>query len=133
MMRYEEVPGSLGLVRDVCGESILGLTCGTGFYSRQFKCRGAANVLGVDISVEMVTAARDIERRYPLDARYEVGDVAELRPLDRRFDIVLGVQCLSYAPGPRVAGEVRVPLRADRRHWRRRRPGRPPWRWALRW
>ncbi|MFB7165993.1 class I SAM-dependent methyltransferase [Streptomyces sp. NPDC056242] len=29
--------------------------------------------------------------------RYEVGDVAELPPLDRRFDIALGVQCLNYA------------------------------------
>jgi SAM-dependent methyltransferase len=30
-------------------------------------------------------------------ARYEVGDVAELRPFDRRFDIAVGVQCLNYA------------------------------------
>lgn len=29
--------------------------------------------------------------------RYEVGDVAELRPLDGRFDIAVGVQCLNYA------------------------------------
>ncbi|MFF2545182.1 class I SAM-dependent methyltransferase [Kitasatospora sp. NPDC058063] len=97
LTRYGEVPSFLGLVGDVSGRSILDLACGTGFYSREFKRRGATDVLGVDISVEMIAAARAIERRDPLDVRYEVGDVAELRPLDRRFDIALAVQCLNYA------------------------------------
>lgn len=70
---------------------------GTGVYSREFKRRGATDVFGVDISVEMIAAAREIERRDPLGTRYEVGDVEELRPFERRFDIALGVQCLNYA------------------------------------
>ncbi|GAA1098784.1 class I SAM-dependent methyltransferase [Kitasatospora arboriphila] len=97
LMRYGEVPSFLGMVGEVKGRSVLDLACGTGFYSREFKRRGAAEVLGVDISVEMVAAARDIERRDPLDVRYEVGDVAELRSFDRQFDIALAVQCLNYA------------------------------------
>ncbi|MEU6090795.1 class I SAM-dependent methyltransferase [Streptomyces sp. NPDC047085] len=97
LTRYGEVPSFLGMVGDVSGKSILDLACGTGFYSREFKRRGAADVLGVDISVEMVAAARESEQRDPLGVRYEVGDVAELRPLDRRFDIAVGVQCLNYA------------------------------------
>ncbi|WP_030295685.1 class I SAM-dependent methyltransferase [Streptomyces katrae] len=97
MMRYGEVPSFLGLVGDVSGKSVLDLACGTGFYSREFKRRGAADVYGVDISVEMISAAREIEQRDPLGVRYGVGDVAELPPLDPRFDIALGVQCLNYA------------------------------------
>ncbi|MGW0733193.1 class I SAM-dependent methyltransferase [Streptomyces sp. NPDC002851] len=97
LIRYGEVPSFLGMVGDVSGKSILDLACGTGFYSREFKRRGATDVLGVDISVEMIAAAREFEQRDPLGVRYEVGDVAELRPLDRRFDIALGVQCLNYA------------------------------------
>ncbi|MFJ5071122.1 class I SAM-dependent methyltransferase [Kitasatospora sp. NPDC088556] len=97
LIRYGEVPSFLGLVGDVAGRSVLDLACGTGFYSREFKRRGATDVLGVDISVEMVAAARTIERRDPLGVRYEVGDVAELRLFDRKFDIALGVQCLNYA------------------------------------
>ncbi|MFJ3583277.1 class I SAM-dependent methyltransferase [Streptomyces sp. NPDC090127] len=97
LTRYGEVPSFLGLIGDVRGRSVLDLACGTGFYSREVKRRGAADVLGVDISGEMIAAARDIERRDPLGARYEVGDVAELPLLDRRFDIALGVQCLNYA------------------------------------
>lgn len=97
LTRYGEVPSYLNMVGDVSGRSILDLACGTGFYSREFKRRGATDVLGVDISGEMVAAAREIDGREPLGVRYEVGDVAELRPLDRRFDIALGVQCLNYA------------------------------------
>ncbi|GGU38114.1 class I SAM-dependent methyltransferase [Streptomyces lavendofoliae] len=97
LMRYGEVPSFLGMVGDVRGKSVLDLACGTGFYSREFKRRGAADVFGVDISVEMIAAAREFERREPLGVRYEVGDVTELPSLDRRFDIALAVQCLNYA------------------------------------
>lgn len=99
LIRYGEVPSFLDMVGDVSGKSVLDLACGTGFYSREFKRRGATDVLGVDISAEMIAAARASERREPLGVLYEVGDVAELRPLDRRFDIALAVQCLNYAEG----------------------------------
>ncbi|MEV0175811.1 class I SAM-dependent methyltransferase [Streptomyces sp. NPDC050803] len=97
LMRYGEVPSFLGMVGDVSGKSVLDLACGTGFYSREFKRRGASDVFGVDISGEMIAAAREMEQREPLGVRYEVGDVIELGVLDRRFDIALGVQCLNYA------------------------------------
>ncbi|MFF7356254.1 class I SAM-dependent methyltransferase [Streptomyces filipinensis] len=97
LVRYGEVPSFLGMVGDVRGKSVLDLACGTGFYSREFKRRGATDVLGVDISVEMIAVAREIEQREPLDVRYEIGDVSELRPLGRRYDIGVAVQCLNYA------------------------------------
>ncbi|MFE5796132.1 class I SAM-dependent methyltransferase [Streptomyces sp. NPDC056503] len=95
--RYGEVPSVLELVGDVTGKSVLDLACGTGFYSRELRRRGAADVLGVDISSEMIAAARSIEARDPLGVRYEVGDVAELDPPDEPFDLALAVQCLNYA------------------------------------
>ncbi|MDL2076092.1 class I SAM-dependent methyltransferase [Streptomyces sp. GXMU-J15] len=98
LTRYAEVPGFLALVGDVRGRSVLDLASGTGFYSREFKRRGATDVLGIDISGEMVAAARKMEELEPLGVRYEVGDVAELRPLERSYDIALGVQLLNYAP-----------------------------------
>ncbi|MEV7601120.1 class I SAM-dependent methyltransferase [Kitasatospora sp. NPDC089797] len=97
LIRYGEVPSVLGLVGDVRGRTVLDLACGTGFYSRELRRRGAAEVLGVDISTEMVSVARSFEQREPLGVRYEVGDVAELRPLERQFDVALAVQCLNYA------------------------------------
>lgn len=96
--QYAAVPSFLGMVGDVRGKSVLDLASGTGFYSREFKRRGAADVYSVDISSEMVAVSRQIEESEPLGIRYEVADVAELPVLDRRFDIALGVQCLNYAP-----------------------------------
>ncbi|MDJ0464328.1 class I SAM-dependent methyltransferase [Streptomyces sp. H27-C3] len=97
LAHYGEVPSFLAMVGDVRGKSVLDLASGTGFYSREFRRRGAAEVLGVDISGEMVAAAQELEERNPLGVRYEVGDVSELRPLGRRFDIALAVQLLNYA------------------------------------
>ncbi|MFI8513547.1 class I SAM-dependent methyltransferase [Streptomyces sp. NPDC085460] len=97
IIRYGEVPSVLELVGDVTGKTVLDLACGTGFYSRELKRRGAADVFGVDISSEMIAAARGIEARDPLGVRYEVEDVAELKPVEAPFDLALGVQCLNYA------------------------------------
>lgn len=66
LARYVEVPGFLALVGEVRGRSVLDLACGTGFYSREFKRRGASDVLGVDISGVMVAAARAREDEEPL-------------------------------------------------------------------
>ncbi|UQX05416.1 class I SAM-dependent methyltransferase [Streptomyces sp. RerS4] len=97
LARYGEVPGFLGLVGDVQGRSILDLACGTGFYSREFKRRGASHVLGVDISGEMIAAARAIEEKDPLGIDYEIGDIAELRAFDEPFDLAIAVQAFNYA------------------------------------
>ncbi|MER7172765.1 class I SAM-dependent methyltransferase [Streptomyces mesophilus] len=97
LAQYGEVPSVLALVGDVRGKSVLDLASGTGFYSREFKRRGAADVLGIDISGEMVAVAQRLEEAAPLGVRYEVGDAAELRELDRKFDLAVGVQLLNYA------------------------------------
>ncbi|MFF8382928.1 class I SAM-dependent methyltransferase [Streptomyces kanasensis] len=97
LAHYVEVPGFLAMVGDVRGRSVLDLASGTGFYSREFKRRGASEVLGIDISPEMVAAARALEERDPLGVRYEVGDVSELPPLARRFDVATAVQLFGYA------------------------------------
>lgn len=99
LAHYAEVPSFLALVGDVRGRSVLDLASGTGFYSREFRRRGAADVLGVDISTEMVAAAEEFERNDPLGVRYEVGDVSELRLLEGEFDLALAVQLLNYAQG----------------------------------
>ncbi|MEV6670950.1 class I SAM-dependent methyltransferase [Streptomyces sp. NPDC051162] len=97
LAQYGEVPSFLSMVGDVGGKSVLDLASGTGFYSREFKRRGATEVLGIDISGEMVAVARAFEERDPLGVRYEVGDVSALRPLERSFDVATGVQLLNYA------------------------------------
>ncbi len=96
--QYAVVPSFLAMVGDVHGASVLDLASGTGFYSREFRRRGAAEVLGIDISGEMVSVAQQLEQHDPLGVRYEVGDASELRSFERPFDVGLAVQLLNYAP-----------------------------------
>ncbi|GAB2786783.1 class I SAM-dependent methyltransferase [Streptomyces daliensis] len=97
MARYPEQSSFLGLLGDMRGLSVLDLACGTGFYSRGIKRLGADRVLGVDISREMVAAARAIEERQPLGVRYAVGDVADLPVPEAPFDVATAVYLLNYA------------------------------------
>ncbi|WP_424211305.1 class I SAM-dependent methyltransferase [Streptomyces sp. BI20] len=98
LARYGEVAGTLALVGDVKGRSVLDLACGTGFYSRELKRRGASRVLGVDISGEMIAVANTIEEAEPLGIEYAVGDVAELPRYEEPFEVGLAVQAFNYAP-----------------------------------
>ncbi|MEU4064770.1 class I SAM-dependent methyltransferase [Streptomyces wedmorensis] len=96
-VRYGEVPSFLGMVGDVRGKAVLDLASGTGFYSREFKRRGAAEVFGYDISGEMVAVAEALEKRDPLGVGYAVADAAEPSSLGRSFDVAVAVQLLNYA------------------------------------
>ncbi|MFF4646166.1 class I SAM-dependent methyltransferase [Streptomyces sp. NPDC001389] len=97
VIRYAEVPGFLALVGDVTGKSVLDIACGTGFYSRELKRRGASRVFGFDISGAMVDAAEALERAEPLGVAYEVADTATLREFDEPFDVAIAVQAFNYA------------------------------------
>ncbi|MFJ3880137.1 class I SAM-dependent methyltransferase [Streptomyces sp. NPDC090077] len=97
IIRYAEVPGFLALVGDVSGKSVLDIACGTGFYSRELRRRGASRVLGFDISGAMVDAARAIEGADPLGIDYEVADTTTLREFDEPFDVAIAVQAFNYA------------------------------------
>ncbi|WP_371791359.1 class I SAM-dependent methyltransferase [Streptomyces sp. NBC_01471] len=97
MARFPERDSFLRMVGDLRGRSALDLACGTGFYTRQLKRLGAAEAFGVDISGEMVAAARAIEERTELGVRYAVADAAELHAFDRPFDIATAVYLLNYA------------------------------------
>ncbi|MFJ3927651.1 class I SAM-dependent methyltransferase [Streptomyces sp. NPDC090022] len=97
VIRHAEVPGFLALIGDVTGRSVLDVACGTGFYSRELKRRGASRVLGFDISSAMIDAAEDRERSESLGIDYEVADTATLRTFDQPFDIAVAVQAFNYA------------------------------------
>jgi toxoflavin synthase len=48
------------------GKSVMDLACGFGYYTRRLKQHGAARVIGVDISPEMIRLAREHEQKDPL-------------------------------------------------------------------
>jgi SAM-dependent methyltransferase len=86
----------------VRGLAILDLPCGEGIYARAFARRGAASVLGVDLSSAMVEQARAIEREEKLGLSYQVGDAADLGTIGV-FDLVVACYLFNYA---RTADEL---------------------------
>ena len=84
------------MVGALAGQCVLDLACGFGFYTQQLKQRGAAQVVGVDISPEMVRLAQQQEQAAPLGITYQVGDAVTL-PLLGAFDLVTAVHLLAYA------------------------------------
>jgi SAM-dependent methyltransferase len=84
------------LLGDVSDKSVLDLACGEGFYTRFLKRRGAARVVGVDLSPGMIELARREEERAPLGIDYLVRDVKHLA-LDETFDVVVAAYLLNYA------------------------------------
>lgn len=84
------------ILGDIRGKSILDLACGEGFYTRQLKQKGAARVVGVDISPQMIALAKQEEARQPLGIEYVVGDALNLGKLGS-FDLVVACYLLNYA------------------------------------
>jgi len=60
------------MVGPLDGKRVLDLACGFGFYTRQLKQRGAAKVVGIDISPEMVRLACAKEQEDPTGAEYRL-------------------------------------------------------------
>jgi ubiquinone/menaquinone biosynthesis C-methylase UbiE len=96
------------LLPDLAGRSVVDLACGEGIYTRKLLRRGAARVVGVDISSEMVSLARRAEEAEPLGAEYVVADVAKV-DVGEQFDVALCSFLFNYA---RSRDELRSLVRA---------------------
>jgi trans-aconitate methyltransferase len=100
-----EFPSLLRALDQVNGASVLDLGCGWGPFSRLLRRQGAASVLGVDSSAEMVELALRLEREQPAGVRYEVHDIATL-PVLGGFDIVTAACVLHYADHHRTLARM---------------------------
>jgi len=92
--QYLETPSVIKFLGDVKGLSVLDFGCGSGVYSRILKKRGAARVVGYDVSEGMLEHARLREERDHLGIDY-VSSLDE--SLYGSFDVVLGVYVIPYA------------------------------------
>jgi len=95
--RYVEGFTFNNLIGDVRGLSILDVACGDGLYTRKLKRMGAARILGVDLSEQMIEKARAKEASEPIGVEYKVADVASIGRLGA-FDLVTAIYLLHYAP-----------------------------------
>jgi toxoflavin synthase len=93
---YIEAPMLFGMLGDVSGLTVLDLACGEGHYTRMIRRRGAARVVGVDLSGEMIALAKSQEAGDPLGIEYIHSSAQDLRSVGP-FDVVTAAYLLNYA------------------------------------
>jgi SAM-dependent methyltransferase len=97
-----ERPAMLAALGDVRGRQVLDAGCGAGALAVELAARGAAQVVGVDVSERMVAAARERVAAAPASASasFVVGDLAggaALAPFaDGAFDVAASSLALHY-------------------------------------
>jgi SAM-dependent methyltransferase len=95
----------LQMLGNVWGLTALDLARGEGHYARMLLRQGAARVIGVDISEEMIALARQEEAREPLGVEYICAAVGDLGVVGA-FDVVSAVYLLHYAPTREHLGAI---------------------------
>ncbi|MGZ3460301.1 MAG: class I SAM-dependent methyltransferase, partial [Archangium sp.] len=93
---YVEAPSFFEALGDITGRSVLDLGCGAGLYTRRLAQRGAARVVGLDLSPKMLDYARAREAEQPLGIEYVLDDASNAGRYGT-FDLVTGIYVLPYA------------------------------------
>ncbi|MBK7645346.1 MAG: class I SAM-dependent methyltransferase [Planctomycetes bacterium] len=103
------------------GERVLDLACGTGNLALP-AARAGADVVGIDLAPQLLEAARTRAAAEGLAIRFEEGNAEALGGADARFDTLLSMFGVMFAPRPeRVAAELLRLVRPGGRialaHW----------------
>ena len=80
--------------------SLLDVGCGTGFLFEQLKRHDAADYYGLDLSPEMLKAARN---KFGNEVSFTAGSSDELPFSDNSFDVVTCIQSFHHYPYPEKA------------------------------
>jgi len=91
-----ELFSMMNLIGDLTGKKVVDVACGEGWLTRELRKAGASEVVGVDISEEMIALARWQEAREPLGIEYRVED-ARATGSPHEFDLSVSNWLLVYA------------------------------------
>lgn len=98
------------LLPDMRGRCVVDLGCGFGWFCRYASEQGAAEVLGIDVSENMLRRARDTTHEPAI--RYERADLEQLTLPASSFDLVYSSLALHYiAQLPALIEQVALALR----------------------
>ena len=80
---------------DVRGLSVLDIGCGEGYCARELKRRGAGKYLGIDLSQQMIEAAKTQETADQFGIEYQTADIVEFNP-EHQYDLCIAVFLFNY-------------------------------------
>lgn len=89
-----EQPAIKALLPDLSGLKVLDLGCGFGSNCTDFTKRGAAHVVGVDISSKMIDVAKKENAGSAIE--YSVMDMMDIPKLSHTFDLIFSSLAIHY-------------------------------------
>jgi tRNA (mo5U34)-methyltransferase len=89
--------------QDLRGKTVLDIGCNAGFYSIEFKRRGADRVLGIDSNEGYLAQARFAAEVCGVDIELEQMSVYEIGRLEEKFDVVIFMGVLYHLRHPLLA------------------------------
>ncbi len=89
-----EIPTIKRLLPDLAGKTVLDLGCGAGGMSKYFAECGAKEVVGIDISENMIECAR--KETTQDNITYEVMAMEDITSINKQFDIVFSSLAFHY-------------------------------------
>jgi ubiquinone/menaquinone biosynthesis C-methylase UbiE len=112
MHEYLEKPAMYDLLGDLSGQSILCVGCGSGEECEELLKKGAAQVVGIDISQGLIEEAK---KAFP-NIEFHVMDMEQLEFPDDSFDLVYSSLVMHYIPSwEKVLAESRRVLKSGGR------------------
>lgn len=98
---YERFVFTIKNCEPIKGRSFLDVGCGNGLYSFELAKKGAARVLGIDISPVMIGRCRDYSRKEGVEDRvtFMQTDLLEYDGTER-FDVSYGIGLFDYISDP---------------------------------
>lgn len=103
---YYDRPAVLGLLPDLTGKRVFDAGSGTGIYAREMLARGAAYILGVDVSEGMLALNWERNADHIAAGRLELREADLAQPVEfvesGAFDVVVAPLVLDYIRDWRV-------------------------------
>lgn len=91
-------------------EIALDIGCGTGMFSRQLAHR-SQNVLGLDLSPEMIRVAKSRSQGNTSKITYQVADVMEYPLSNNHFDCIASIATLHHLPFEEILLKIKQALK----------------------
>jgi len=94
--KYVTIPTFIKIIGNLSNKSVLDLACGDGFFTRILAKLKPKEIIGADISKELIKIAIEKEKKEKLGIKYLTKNVLELN-LNKKFDVITAVFLLNYA------------------------------------